>query len=327
MTRIDSKQISVVVQGPVAGRPEDPPEKQLTRRCLLSIRRHMPQAQIVLSTWRGSNTAGLDFDELVESDDPGFTYGYREHSPYNVNRMIVSSLNGVRRADRPFAVKARSDLVFTGTGFLRYFGKYPVRSARWRVFEERVVNCSWMARSPRMSYCLHHPGDWFFFGVTGDLNSLFDIPLADEREVGRYFEFHPPPPSHRTSALFRYTAEQYVWLTFLRKHGRLELDHTFDYSREKAELSDFIIANNLVLADPARLGFQFVKYSNPPHIRSNTYTVAEWEMVYRRFIDPGYRGPSPLRVYGNLGLNLIAMIAGRVSSQIRNLAKRLRKRG
>lgn len=59
---IDTKDISVVVQGAVGG---------YTPVCLASVRKHLPESEIVLSTWKGSNVEGLDYDVLVLSDDPG----------------------------------------------------------------------------------------------------------------------------------------------------------------------------------------------------------------------------------------------------------------
>ena len=41
---IDPREISVVVQGPITGRPTDPPQQQLTRLCLEGLRRHLPGA-------------------------------------------------------------------------------------------------------------------------------------------------------------------------------------------------------------------------------------------------------------------------------------------
>ena len=59
---IDSKDISVVVQGAV--------NKNETPKCLKSIRKFLPNAEIILSTWEGSDTKNLDYDILVLNKDP-----------------------------------------------------------------------------------------------------------------------------------------------------------------------------------------------------------------------------------------------------------------
>ena len=100
---IDPKDISVVVQGPVVGKPDWPPSKRLTERCLASIRRHLPGAEIILSTWAGSPVDGLDFDRLVECQDPGGVL-LHEHKGrkifFNCSRQIVSTREGLRAATR-----------------------------------------------------------------------------------------------------------------------------------------------------------------------------------------------------------------------------------
>ena len=57
------KNISVVVQGPIL--------PFQTAICLKSIRKFLPKAEIILSTWEGSNINDLDYDVLVLNKDPG----------------------------------------------------------------------------------------------------------------------------------------------------------------------------------------------------------------------------------------------------------------
>ena len=45
---IDSKEISVVIQGPVHGTEHDPPSMQWTKLAADSIRYYLPKAEIVL---------------------------------------------------------------------------------------------------------------------------------------------------------------------------------------------------------------------------------------------------------------------------------------
>ena len=51
---IDSKDISVIVQGPI--------NKKETPKCLKSIRKFLPEAEIILSTWQGTDISNLDYD-------------------------------------------------------------------------------------------------------------------------------------------------------------------------------------------------------------------------------------------------------------------------
>ena len=49
---IDSNDISVIVQGAI--------NKNETTKCLQSIRQYLPGAEILLSTWDGSNITDLE---------------------------------------------------------------------------------------------------------------------------------------------------------------------------------------------------------------------------------------------------------------------------
>ena len=126
--------ITVVVQGPTVGKPGSPPRERLTHLCLERVRKHLTGAEIILSTYHGSDVTGLSFDILVESEDPGATAYYDGPSRVNnVNRQIVTTRAGLSRATRPYALKIRSDLLLEGNGFLRQFGKYPQRAGEWKL--------------------------------------------------------------------------------------------------------------------------------------------------------------------------------------------------
>jgi hypothetical protein len=292
------EEIAVVVQGPVAGGPADAYEARHTLRALESVRRHLPGAEIILSTWAGSDVSGLPFDRLVESDDPGTFRCDSDSRPgfqafYNANRQIVSSRNGLREAARPYAMKLRSDMVLSGTGFLRFFGRYPVRAAEWRVLEERVVTADWFSRSVRRRVAYpFHPSDWFHFGLRGDVLRLWDIPLADE-EMVRWYDHHPRPEGDGDWWLtHRYTVEQHNWLAFLRGHGPVPFAHKTDAGPEARRLSELTIANNLVVAEVEALNIEFLKYPMQLAHWAALYTHGEWQRLYRDCCDPAFR-PAP----------------------------------
>lgn len=286
-----SGEISVVVQGAVAGKPTDPPEKRLTDRCLRSVRRHLPDAEIILSTWRGSDVAGLTFDKLVFSDDPGATPLDVRRTPNNINRQIVSTSAGLKIVERPFAVKLRTDFELLGDRFLSYFGKYSARAAEARIFRERVVTSTIFSINPRRFAAMpFHPSDWFFFGLTEDLRNLWDIPPAVEpgnsRWCGDNGRDHIPFLAGRTA---RFAPEQTMWLGLLRKYGEYPCNHMTDVARSAIELTELTFANNLVLETPRRLGLKYLKGRrgsiwDPESFAA--YTHADWRRMYRRYCDP-----------------------------------------
>jgi hypothetical protein len=291
MTTIDPCQISVVVQGPVAGKPTDPPEARLTSRCLESLRRHLPGAQLILSTWAGSERDGLDCDVWVESADPGAVSYWADRTiPYNVNRQIVSTNAGLRHADRPFALKIRSDLEVTGNGFLQLWARFPVRRPEWRVLKERIVASAWPTCNFRRCPLPFALSDWFHFGLRQDVTRLWDLPLAADSDMARYFETRPRPvPDKVPQLLSRYNAEQYVWLGCLRKHGEVPCEHIWDVGAHNRQLAELALVNNVVLAEPDRLGLRFCKYDFRTTGIFNYYTFLEWQGLYQQYCDRNHR--------------------------------------
>lgn len=294
---ISPHNISVVVQGPIVGKPTDPSEQRYTLRCINSIRKHLPGAEIVLSTWRGSDLLGLSYDILVESDDPGGWNCRKEGEPsilFNINRQIATTRAGLLAATRPYAVKIRSDMVFTGTGFLNYFRKYQVRSSAWKILRDRVITPTVYARNPRRTWAFpFHPSDWFFFGWREDLLNIWDIPFSREPETSRWFETHHRPTDDcDPGAMNRYNPEQYMWVSFLRKHGEVPFEHKSDFRYDALSVSELTIANNLVVAELKQLGVKSLK--TPTIIMrewASLYSHGEWLRLYGKYCHPGIRYP------------------------------------
>ncbi|MFN3393310.1 MAG: WavE lipopolysaccharide synthesis family protein, partial [Candidatus Thermochlorobacter sp.] len=99
---VETSDISIVVQGPIVSNKDFYPNGW-TNEALRRMRIHFPGAEIILSTWKGSNVDGLDYDVVVFNDDPGSAMS--RNRPYNVNRQIVSTKNGLAKASRKYALK------------------------------------------------------------------------------------------------------------------------------------------------------------------------------------------------------------------------------
>jgi hypothetical protein len=258
----------------------------------MSIRHNLPGAQIVLSTWQGSDTGGLSFDTLVESEDPGARICHRRLANlYNLNRQILSTRVGLNAADRRYAIKMRSDLILTGTGFLDYWQRYPRHDQSLRIFRERLVNCTVFAQNPRRHQPTpFHPGDWFFFGLRDDLLELWDIPLAPEPQTSRWFADRArPQPDWYPHLLHRYFPEQYLWLSLLRRHAAVSLEHPWDLTEQNLEQTERSFANNLILLEPEQIGIRSLKHRLRLDAWATLYSHGEWERLYRRHCDPSFR--------------------------------------
>ena len=104
MEKIADKDITFVVQGPVQASKVRKQLAGITEQCLRSIRDHFPESKIILSTWKGQPHQGLDYDLVLELDDPGpnFIYHGDERIQLNNNRQLHSSclLNPSDPADK-----------------------------------------------------------------------------------------------------------------------------------------------------------------------------------------------------------------------------------
>lgn len=316
MSNISSDQISIVVQGAIAGKSDEPSEKRLTYRCLESLRKYLPEAEIILSTWENSDIRNLDYDILVESQDPGAwylgdqkkalsEYLQKEYRPKildnpnytprlnNVNRQIVSTKAGLLKASREYALKFRSDLLLEGNDFLKYFGKYKVRCEQWKILEERVLALT--SCNPNKFFpFLFHPGDWLFFGKREDVLNIWNIPLMPHpksqenlQDCSWFISYIDKPLiseiDEYIEPLDRYAPEQYIWISFLKKYGELKSDYHSDFSDQYLDISEQTIANNLILLEMRQFRIKFIKYPFPSLAELTLYTHLDWLNLYRKY--------------------------------------------
>ena len=282
--KIHLKDISVVVQGAIS--------KEFSRNALKSVRKHLPDAEIILSTWIGSDVAGLDYDELVENEDPGAEVLHEQWGQkHNLNRQIVSTKNGIKRATRQYVLKIRTDIALTGNGFLEYFDKFQKRNDYCKCLEKRVITCQYYAR---LAHVLpFHPGDWVFFGLRDDVLKIWDIPLAPEPETTKWFYDRELVEQHKSGPYshfrHRFCAEQYIWSSFLRKYMPLDFEHMFDTENTNIFLTRLSFANNLVIISDKAFCIEFLK--NAPSDEPDLYNYSTWLELYREFCDPNVKVP------------------------------------
>lgn len=293
---IVGRDISVVVQGAV-----DP---NLTRPCLGSIRAILPGAEIILSTWTGSNTEELDYDVLVLSDDPGGIVCDKVHRiTNNVNRQIVSTRSGIAAAKRRFTLKIRSDMLVTGTQFLDAWGRFDKdRSKDFLIFECRIViNNLYCANVRKTSFPLHI-SDWIQFGLTSDLLRLWNIPTQKKKDMSNYWtESRRPSIDPVPTWMGRYLPEQYILLSCLEQNGfPVPLRYHTDMTLQNESVSEIVFANNFIILDYENSGFRFAKYDPYKWDYSAQYTHYDWYRLYQKYCNPSSRPPFAIIAEGAL---------------------------
>lgn len=278
MNAIESKDMSVVVQGAVASQ---------TGEIIQKIRALFPLVEIILSTWEGQDTSGCDADRVVCSADPGcFVQNPKIQGDgfyNNVNRQIVSTRAGLQAASRRYALKTRTDIFINTGDWMRYFGRYDKASPPV-FFNSRVLICNYYSRNPRVFALPFHWGDWVFFGETEDLKNVFSIPLM-EGEDRDWFHTNKRDSNLFRDNINRYVPEQWILASFLRKHMPLAFDCFYDASMQNIITTEKFFAENTVILDADQWGIRFVKYNPNRYKEKATLLHArDWHLLYRRYI-------------------------------------------
>ncbi len=255
---ISSKDISVVVQGAV--------DYKNTPKCLASIRKWLPDSEIILSTWENSDVEGLDYDILVLNQDPMGLYNRANNTINNVNRQIISTFNGIKKSSKKYILKIRSDLQLKSSKFLIYFDKFPVRISDYSIFKNRII-VSTLFTKRYLDYSSKipvpfHLSDWFQFGEREDIYRLWNIPLANQENdiaVNKNIE----KCFYNCWINDRYTPEQFIFYNSINNSGKYKnkilFSNMLDLNSTVIGFSEQVIMNNFILKSPKSLDCMVLK--------------------------------------------------------------------
>lgn len=261
---------------------------------IVSVRENFPSAEFILSTWAVDEEIEKKLASLSEiysivilyNEDPGAIRSYDGVVSSNINRMIVSTKNGILASKNNYVIKIRTDSLLYNNS-LKYLFFHLLsskinkkRNDAYKVFDNYVINCNLFARDARgyLPY-LFHPGDICLAGNRNDLKRLFDIPLADDSiftDVSRacFLSF------------MKYVPEQYIWVCCIEnKLGRGIYSGNSDYDRQVIKLSENYYVNNFIALSPSQIGFSWPKhesvYRNKGHY--SIYSINDWKALYNKY--------------------------------------------
>ena len=273
--KIQSEEISVVVQGPIYGSSCDKEKYRLTARCLKSIRKYLPNSKIILSTWEGSDVDGLDLDVLVVNKDPGYSSVGFFNKTDSSNRQIISTLSGLKKVVTKYAIKVRSDMIFKGNRFIKYFFEFNRSNFdyNYKLLKQRVLVLS--TSNPNKTFPVpFHMCDWFYFGLTEDLIDIFSIPFLENNTLIRG----------------QFTTEQYLWLSFISKHKDVSyFKYYTDVSNNNIEISERYFANNCILLPAKKVKLDWLKCPGWGYIQTpclsigSFYTLNEYKIMLNKY--------------------------------------------
>jgi len=275
--KIEDRDITFVVQGPVQASNHRAQIEGITTQCLTSIRQHFPDSKIILSTWKGQDLSGLDYDQVIELDDPGPNTVYQDGEPLilNNNRQIYSTHMGLKAVQTQYAVKLRTDNKLTGRGFVERYQQYAQvqRKKDFQLLNSRVVTSStFFITSHAGKPVYFHKSDLFDFGETQDLLKIWNGEFIPE------IDFHKKP-GYKS----RYPATEQVlclrWISrLLGKNYHINTKAGDDAGLGK-DFWQECIANNLIVDKPENIGLDVTERFYKRGNLSLELDLADWKYI------------------------------------------------
>lgn len=263
-----------------------------TSICLASIRQFFPSSKIILSTWQGEPLEELCdlYDEVVLSDAALAPLHYSSlldrARPNTVNLQQISGHAGMSRVRTKWAVKTRTDFVFTGDDFLYFYQHWiPLINSRIPqccIFQCRVLVPWLFTKNPEYTSVAYQLSDFFQFGLTEDLLLLWDG-HQESSETMNYFTENPNSlfenPEHYNHL---YNVEQSFFLNVVRPRLPVYLPRWYCDPVVKEHLWEIrrIYASNILTATLFELGLKTRwEYEEPvfkPAMFLSFQTLLQW---------------------------------------------------
>lgn len=269
-----------------------------TERLIQSIASWFPGSPIVFATWKGQNASSLVRPGLrvIELDDPGsLARDYGAIAPNNINRQIRSSKAALDAASTRFAVKIRSDMLFTSDRLGRILSRLPeTPPSAYSWFQNYVLVHDRLTLDPsgELPYPMH-PADHIQAGLLTDVKLFWSMPemsLSDEKyfldgKEGGLIASKNHIPRHR--------AEAYFWKELVLRWSGQDLQSLLT-KEEELELSTRVsFAHNLIPLNKRSLGVDSQKYKWGLELGVFTYAYvySDWLKDSKKINPSGPRLP------------------------------------
>ena len=254
-----------------------------------SIEHFFPGSPIVFATWKiGSmnNLKSINRIKVIELEDPGSGVRYFGSSqPNNINRQIRSSRAALEAAQTEYAVKIRSDMIFTSNRLGRVLERLPYTCVSSNsFFQKYVVVLDRLTIDPLGPLAIPmHPGDQIQAGLLVDVKKYWSVDEISHEDEN-YFssetvEREPKAGLH----IPKHRAESYFWKEVVRAHTGQILESLLT-KEEDLELSTITtFCHNLIPLNKKSIGVQSQKYSWGLEFSTFTYTFTfiDWLMATR----------------------------------------------
>lgn len=245
MINIEDRDISVVIQGAI--------NEKTFKVCIESVRKHLKNCEVVVSTWEGERVQELGVDKIVYNKDPGpngIIRIYPEKQVSNLNRQLVSTQNGIKAASRKYILKMRTDMILEGRGFIEIYKLWGERLSPKSLLKNRMM----VDGSTTLYRSAFSVSDWWTFGLKEDVENWYNIPLSIEEEDEVYFDDNNKPNGYPmfSDVVCRFPPEQYICYSFLRKYLEINYDNFLENTQENIHLTKQFIKDNLICVEATK---------------------------------------------------------------------------
>ena len=292
---VPPSEITVIIHGPILKDAISSAPQGMTLAAVQSVKKVIPGARVLISTWAGSEAESLGADQVVYSADPGcLPYGKKARAN-NVNRQIIAMSSGLDLVKTKWVLKLRSDTILTSDSMFKRWGQYRERNRYLRVFKERIITSALLTYHPRTCFqggrftpFLFHVNDMIQFGLAEDMRKLWCIPLMPSEDFNYFTEAQLSGKIDKIGN--RRVPEDYIWTSVLSSFGYPTNDSWADFQPAMVPVSELSIVNNFHLRDHHDMGFTCLKYpdfGNGYHLIGSPYfSYREWCKLYRTYCDP-----------------------------------------
>lgn len=250
--------LSVILQGAIS---------PYTKNIIESFRNALPGCEIILSTWSFDNDLAELVDSYITNIDPGplpIIYKGEIIRVENVNRQIISTVEGLKKATKKFSIKWRTDFEVDPRKLSRFIESYLIKieSANLVGTDILIVSSINTANPFAGIGLIGHISDWVYFGSTKYLRYLMPEtipPLKINTEI-------PVDRVHKKIFPFaRFSVEQ--WML------RDGLNRKFNFYPEFFSAPDLvkkylqILGVGFIVVNPRNMGLITHKYDDFIYLR------------------------------------------------------------
>lgn len=247
-SQVTSENITVVIQGPLFRNSDFGDGAALT---IGSIKKHLPHAEIIVSTWSSEEVSGLTgVNKFIISEAPEAMIDSSGNAN-NVGRQLISTLKGIECANRPYVLKIRADHQLDGKQ-LFLMPSLVNSSHTFGYLSRKITITSFFIRDHLKIPFLFHISDLVQFGTKADMFRFWNSKIPSKESLTQNTVRYLPRLFGNFAGItsFREAPEQTLTRLWLEREG---LDIHLDFpcatsfrlfsTWEKALTENFNIVN------------------------------------------------------------------------------------